>query len=141
MARKTARTAAFGLDAITIEGGLIAPEQVLKIAAADRNTKTATAYGCPKGTNLADEITRYFRIGQALWSDYAKIEVPTVTQTAAFVQNLLAQSFGFDDLKGPVEHRDGSRRYRIALEGNGGHVPVVVAAPDADGDGFTKALP
>src|SRR5690606_693891 len=35
----------------------------------------------------------------------------------------------------------GSRRYRIALEGKGGHVPIVVAAPVVDGDGFTKALP
>ena len=53
MARRN-RTAELGLEAIAIEGGLIAPEQVIKIAGAERNAKTAADYGCPKGTNLAD---------------------------------------------------------------------------------------
>ncbi|WP_170004173.1 Eco57I restriction-modification methylase domain-containing protein [Pseudopontixanthobacter vadosimaris] len=140
MARRN-RTAELGLEAIAIEGGLIAPEQVLKIAGAERNAKTAADYGCPKGTNLADEITRYFRIGQALWLDYSKIDQPTVTQTARFARDLLEQAFGFEDLTGPKDHHDGARRYRIALEGKGGHVPIVVAAPVEDGDGFAKAMP
>lgn len=140
MARRN-RTAELGLEAIAIEGGLIAPEQVIKIAGAERNAKTAADYGCPKGTNLADEITRYFRIGQALWLDYSKIDQPTVTQTAKFARDLLEQAFGFEDLSGPKDHHDGTRRYRIALEGKGGHVPVVAAAPVLDGDGFSKAMP
>ena len=139
MARRN-RTAELGLEAIAIEAGLIAPEQVIKIAGAERNAKTAADYGCPKGTNLADEITRYFRIGQALWIDYSKIDQPTVTQTAKFARDLLEQAFGFDDLSGPKDHHDGMRRYRIALEGKSGHVPIVVAAPVEDGDGFSKAL-
>ena len=140
MARRN-RTAELGLEAIAIEGGLIAPEQVIKIAGAERNAKTAADYGCPKGTNLADEITRYFRIGQALRLDYSKIDQPTVTQTAKFARDLLEQAFGFEDLSGPKDHHDGTRRYRIALEGKGGHVPIVVAAPVEDGDGFSKAMP
>ena len=140
MARRN-RTAELGLEAIAIEGGLIAPEQVIKIAGAERNAKTAADYGCPKGTNLADEITRYFRIGQALWLDYSKINQPTVTQTAKFARDILEQAFGFEDLSGPNDHHDGTRRYRIALEGKGGHVPIVIAAPVEDGDGFSKAMP
>ncbi|WP_422356998.1 Eco57I restriction-modification methylase domain-containing protein [Qipengyuania flava] len=140
MARRN-RTAELGLEAIAIEGGLIAPEQVIKIAGAERNAKTAADYGCPKGTNLADEITRYFRIGQALWLDYSKIDQPTVAQTARFAHDLLEQAFGFEDLSGPKDHHDGTRRYRIALEGKGGHVPIVVAAPVEEGDGFSKAMP
>ena len=46
MARST-RAAELGLVAVTIEGGLIAPEQVQKIVAADRTAKTAESYGCP----------------------------------------------------------------------------------------------
>lgn len=140
MARRN-RTAELGLEAIAIEGGLIAPEQVIKIAGAERSAKTAADYGCPKGTNLADEITRYFRIGQALWLDYSKIDQPTVAQTAKFAHDLLEQAFGFEDLSGPKDHHDGTRRYRIALEGKGGHVPIIVAAPVEDGDGFSKAMP
>ena len=74
MTRPTKRTAGLGLDAITIEGGLIAPEQVAAIAATERNAKTAASYDVPRGLSLGDEISRYFRIGQAIWRDYARIE-------------------------------------------------------------------
>lgn len=138
---RASRVPELGLEAITIEGGLIAPEQVARIAATERNDRTAADYDSPKGVRLGDEIARYFRIGQAIWRDYNRVEQPTVTQTAQFARDLLAQAFGFTDLAGPAEHRDGSRRYRIALEAKGGRVPVVVAVPGPDGDGFTKALP
>lgn len=140
MARST-RAAELGLVAVTIEGGLIAPEQVQKIVAADRTAKTAESYACPKGTSLGDEISRYFRIGQHVWKDYDRIEAPTVTQTAQFAHTLLTQCFGFTDLSGPVEHRDGTRRYRLAWEAKQGRVPVVVAAPVVGADAFNKAQP
>ncbi|MCF8706328.1 Methyltransferase domain-containing protein [Sphingobium faniae] len=140
MARST-RAAELGLVAVTIEGGLIAPEQVQKIVAADRTAKTADSYGCPKGTGLGDEISRYFRIGQHIWKDYDRIDAPTVTQTAQFAHDLLTQCFGFTDLAGPVEHQDGTRRYRLAWEAKDGRVPVVVAAPVVGADAFNKAQP
>lgn len=136
-----ARAAELGLVAVTIEGGLIAPEQVQKIAGAERTAKLAASYECPKGTSLGDEIARYFRIGQALWNDYSLAEAPTVTRTAQFAHDLLAQCFGFDDFAGPTEHQDGNRRYRIAWEARQGRVPVVVAAPIAGKDAFNVALP
>ena len=86
MSRHNKRAADIGFAAISIEGGLISPEQVVAIASATPDQKTAADYGCPKGTSLRDEITRYFRIGQAHWRAYALIEAPTVTQTAAFAQ-------------------------------------------------------
>lgn len=145
MTRPTKRTAELGLDAITIEGGLIAPEQVAAIAATERNAKTAAGYDVPRGLSLGDEISRYFRIGQAIWRDYARIDAPTVTQTVAFVRDLLAGAFGFGDLTGPQDHQQGTRRYRIAWEAGGGRVPIVVAAPAYDERGrpigFTRALP
>lgn len=136
-----APTSKTGLDAITIEGSLISPEMVARIAATEPGAKTAADYDCPKGTNLRDEIARYFRIGQAHWQAYHRIEVPTATQTAAFAHALLAEAFGFTDLSGPTNHQEGTRRYRIALEGKDGRVPIVVAAPVPGGDGFAKALP
>lgn len=141
MARHARRVAEIGLDAITIEGALIAVEIVAEVAATPSNAKSAADYGCPKGTTLGDEIARYFRIGQAHWQAFARIERPTVTQTAAFARDLLRDAFGFTDVQGPVEHNDGSRRYRIALEAKDGRVPIVCAAPISDGDGFAKALP
>lgn len=140
MARRSSSTE-LGLVALTIEGGLIAPEQVQKVIAADRTPKTADSYACPKGTSLGDEIARFFRIGQAIWRDYDQADAKTIARTAAFARDLLTQCLGFTDLQGPVEHREGTRRYRIALEGKGGRVPVVVAAPVEGSDAFAKPQP
>lgn len=142
MARHPTRAVSLGLDAIQIEGGLIAPEQVAKIAATERNARTAADYDCPKGTNLGDEISRYFRIGQAHWQAYSRIEQPTATQTAKFAHDLLTEAFGFTDLIGPTDRHQGTRRYRLAWEAKDGRVPIVVAAPvPTPGDGFAKAMP
>lgn len=135
------RAAELGLDAVTIEGGLIAPEQVQKIAAASSTAKLSASYDCPRGTSLNDEVARYFRIGQALWSDYERIEHKTVTHTAQFVHDLLSQCFGFDDLAGPVDHVEGNRRYRLAWEARAGRVPIVVAAPAIGREPFNLSAP
>lgn len=140
MTRPQKRAADIGLAAISVEGGLIAPEQLAVIAAATPDLKTAAEYGCPKGTSLRDEITRYFRIGQAHWQGYGRIETPTVTQTAAFVKALLEEAFGFA-LTGPHTHARDDHRFRIAWEAKGGRVPIVVAAPIEGGEAFTKSLP
>lgn len=140
MARRSSSTE-LGLVALTIEGGLIAPEQVQKVIAADRTPKTADSYACPKGTSLGDEIARFFRIGQAIWREYDQADAKTIARTAAFASDLLTQCLGFTDLAGPIEHREGTRRYRIAWEGKGGRVPVVVAAPVEGSDAFAKSQP
>jgi hypothetical protein len=110
------------------------------IAATTPDQKAAADYGCPKGTNLRDEITRYFRIGQAHWQSYAKLDSPNVGQTAAFVRNLLEQAFGFEAISGPRVHNRDGHTYRIAWEAKAGRVPIVVASPLVGGESFTKAV-
>lgn len=146
MARHMKRAADIGLAAINVEGGLISPEKLAEIAATTPDAKAAAEYHCPKGTSLRDEITRYFRIGQAHWQLWARIDKPTVTQTAAFAKALLEEAFGFESLKGPAEHLVDGHRYRIAWEAKGVRVPIVIAAPIGNESGkpveaFTKALP
>lgn len=141
MARHLKRVADIGLTAVSIEGALISPDQVVAIAATTPDQKVAADYGCPKGTSLRDEITRYFRIGQAHWQGYAKLPAPNVVQTTAFVKSLLEEAFGFEALLGPKVHHRNGHTYRIALEAKGGRVPIVVAAPLLESDAFTKALP
>ena len=145
MSRASKRSADMGFAAITIEGGLIAPDQIVAIASATPDQKLSAEYGCPKGTNLRDEITRYFRIAQAHWQAYARVEQPTMKQTSDFARSLLEQAFGFA-LNGPHHHSRDDRRYLIAWEAKGGRVPVVVAPPPPAekgraGDGFARALP
>lgn len=135
------RTADIGLAAITIEGSLIAPAEVLRIAHQTPDDKLAIDYGSLKGTDLREKISGHFNLGRASWRGYDQIENPTVQQTAAFARSMLAEVFGFDQLNGPVDHEHGGHRYRIAWEAKGGRVPVVVAAPDTDVDAFGKALP
>ncbi len=140
MVRHLKRAADIGLTAVSIEGGLISPDQMAAIAGTTPDQKAAADYGCPKGTNLRDEITRYFRIGQAHWQSYAKLTAPNVVQTAAFVRSLLQEAFGFEELTGPNVHHADGHTYRIALEAKCGRVPIVVAAPLAEGEAFAKAL-
>ena len=149
MARLVRRPADIGFAALSIEGGLIAPDQVRAIANVQPDQKTAAEYGCPKGTGLRDEITRYFRIAQAHWTTFARIQHPTSRQTAAFVRDLLEQAFGYA-LTGPHTYVRDDRRFAIAWEGRGGRVPIVVAPPPEPGaskgvgkaaDGFARALP
>ncbi|MEC3950249.1 N-6 DNA methylase [Sphingobium sp. HWE2-09] len=135
------RAADIGLAAITIEGSLIAPAEVLRIAHQTPDDKLAIDYGSLKGTDLREKISGHFNLGRASWRGYDQIENPTVQQTAAFARSMLAEVFGFDQLAGPVEHEHGGHRYRIAWEAKGGRIPIVVAAPDKDVDAFGKALP
>ncbi|MBP2447002.1 Eco57I restriction-modification methylase domain-containing protein [Rhizobium leguminosarum] len=141
MARYARRSADIGLSAISIEGGLISPAQVALVAATTPDQKAAQDYGCPKGTSLRDEITRYFRIAQAHWQGFARIENPNSVQAAEFIRSFLQQGFGFDKLTGPHRHHHEEHDYRITFEAKDGRVPIVVAAPLRDADAFTKSLP
>lgn len=141
MSRHQRRANDSGLTAIIIEGGLISPAQLAQIAATPPDLKTAADYNCPKGTNLRDEITRYFRIAQAHWQAFARIENPNAVQVAQFAKVLLEGAFGFEHLAGPHRHALEDHTYRIAWEGKGGRAPVVVAAPLAGADAFNKSLP
>lgn len=135
------RAAELGLSAISIEGALIAPSEVARILAAPADQKTAADYGCPKGTTLKDEMARYFRIGQAHWQAFDRIEQPTVQQAALFARAQLEEVFGFEQLKGPVDRQQDGHRYRIAWEAKGGRVPIVCAAPMPGDDAFRRPLP
>src|SRR6202030_4764579 len=62
MARKqTRRTAALAFDAITVEGALLAPAILARIAQHQVDGQSEADYGVPKGLTLREEIARYFR--------------------------------------------------------------------------------
>jgi hypothetical protein len=68
MARQRKKHATTSFDAITIEGALITPAMIQKIATRDAGDQTEADYRVPKGLTIRDEIARYFRIGQALFA-------------------------------------------------------------------------
>src|SRR6266478_6393247 len=96
---RSARTAlTLAADAITIEGALIPPAMLARVAAQQADGQSEEDYRVPKGLTLRDEIARYFRIGQALFTDLHAGSPTSALKTVAFVEALFRDVFGFTDL-------------------------------------------
>ena len=128
------RTAAVAFDAITVEGALIAPAMLARIAQHQAEGQNEADYGIPKGLTLRDEIARYFRIGQAMFKELTASETPSMAATANVVEKLLRDVFGFADLHRVGTRTIGDRQFTLTLEALGGRVPVVVVPPADDLD-------
>lgn len=129
-----------GFDAITIEGALISPPMLARIALQEDNATTRAAYRIPKGLTLRDETARAFRIGQALFEEFSKSQTPSTTATMRFVETLLRDVFGFSDIV-PVGSRSlGERIFPVTLEALDGRVPVIVVPPTDELDRPSASL-
>jgi N-6 DNA Methylase len=130
MARvRNSRASALAFDAITVEGALISPAMLARIARHDADQQKEPDYFIPKGLTLRDEIARYFRIGQALYAELTASKTPSPAATLSFVEKLLRDTFGFSDLRRVGSRTLGDRQFAITLDGLGGRVPVVVVPP------------
>ncbi len=128
-------------DAITLEGNLISPAMLARIAAREAGSQTEADYSVPKGLTLRDEIARYFRIGQALFAELFAGPTPSTGATIAFVEALMRDVFGFSDVCRVGTRLHGERVFAVTLEGRGGRVPIVVVPPSDDLDHATAHLP
>ena len=126
-------------EALSIEGGLLSPEWLGKIAQLQAEAQSESVYKVPKGLSLRDEIGRYWRIAEALWNDYQSIIQCSTDQaktTETFVTNLLRQCFGFDDIQSSEKIIDGERIYPISHVSGNGLVPIVISSPQEGLDGL-----
>ena len=100
MARATrkAHAAPLAFGALTVEGALIAPAMLSRIAEQKAGGQADSDYSIPKGLTLRDEIARYFRIGQALFTELFAGATPSAAATTRFVEALLRDVFGFADI-------------------------------------------
>jgi hypothetical protein len=121
-------------DAIILEGNLISPAMLTRIAAREAGSQAESDYRVPKGLTLRDEIARYFRIGQALFAGLFASPTPSTGATSAFVEALMRDVFGFSDMCRIGTRLHGERVFAVTLEGRGGRVPVVVVPPSDDLD-------
>jgi hypothetical protein len=135
--RRTCSAAALAFDALTVEGALISPAMLARIAAHQADGQTEADYGMPKGLTLRDEIAR--RIGQALLVSLAASENPSAGATIKFVEDLLRNALGFADLKRIGSRTLGDRLFAVTLEG--GRVPIVVVPPGDELDWPSEHLP
>jgi hypothetical protein len=134
MPRASTDRTALAFDALTVEGALIAPAMLARIAQHQADAQSESDYGVPKGLTLRDEIARYFRIGQAIFKELTAGETPSITATASVVERLLRDTFGFADLRRVGARTVGDRQLPLTFESLGGRVPIVVVPPADDLD-------
>jgi hypothetical protein len=123
-------------DALALEGALLPPEWLAKVAALEAAAQLPADYGVPRGLQLRDEIGRYWRIGETLWSDFAAARGGSDAMGAArrLTRELLTQVFGFADLVPAGNRTAGGRVFPIAFEALGARVPVLVGPPAEEMD-------
>lgn len=138
---KIKKSSSIIFDALTLEGGLIAPAMLERIAARDAGEQTEADYGIPKGLTLRDEMARYFRIGQALYEEFRKSKTPTTATTISFIEKLLRDVFAFQDIKKIGTRILDEHTYAVTLEALDGRVPVVIVPPSDALDRASDHLP
>ena len=126
---KARRSKSIIFDTITLEGGLVSSVMLARVAAREATAQSDADYGIPKGLTLRDEIARYFRIGAALFKDFAASPTPSAAAAVSFMEGLLGQVLGFADLEALHDNPTG-----VSLEAKKGRVPVVVVPPSDDLD-------
>jgi hypothetical protein len=128
--RTRTREAQLAFESLSIEGGLLSPEWLSKVAATAADGQSDAEYRVPKGLNLRDEIGRYWRIGQAHWAEFAaggngKANPQALAER--FVSALLREAFGFTSMVSVPPVLIAERSYPIGKAALQGRVPVVVA--------------
>lgn len=122
-------------DTLSIEGGLLSPEWISRVAQVAADAQSEADYRVPRGLALRDEIGRFWRIAQAHWTDFAAGRAAGTDPAALsrrFVTALLKDALGFESLEPVLPIIQGDRAWPIGHAALGGRVPIVVA-PAAQG--------
>jgi hypothetical protein len=128
-----------GFVAIRIEGGILPPEFLQKVAAYKAPRQTEDDYGLPKGLKLADEIGRAWRIAQAEWQEYRdrrqRADVSQVlVGVSRWLTRLMSDVLGYRDIQPSATAMLGERQYPINYRAAGGSVPMVLTTLDHELD-------
>lgn len=125
---KARRKTAIIFDAINLEGSLIAPAMLERIAARAAGEQSESDYSIPKGLTLRDEMARYYRIGQAHYKDFNSAQSQSIAAPIKLIERLFSDVFCFHTMEKVGTRSIGDRVFAVTLEGLSGRVPVVVAA-------------
>lgn len=142
--RQSRRAARLDFAGLEIAGALLTPDIVARLAAFEANDQSEESYDIPAGLKLRDEIARYYRIGEALWSRFESTRGQSVAASERFVLDLLRQCFGFDSITPQPVTRLGEREFPVRHSARGRRVPIVIAPAPADGarrSGVDESLP
>ena len=139
--RRRKQETQLAFESITIEGGLLSPDWLARVAQLQAASQTEADYAVPKGLNLRDEIGRYWRMAQAHWKDFAgglAAGADARPLAERFVLALLRDSFGFASLATVGTIQIGERAFPIGFSAQGRRVPVIIAPA---GRGLEAPLP
>lgn len=134
VSRKKAQIA---FEAISIEGGLISPEWLNKIAHLKAGQQSESDYKIHKGLNIRDVIGQYWRMAQASWELFQLGCTQSGNESAAtnkFLSDLFRQILGFESYAPAEPKQIDERIYPITSEANNGRVPIVIAPSSMDLD-------
>ena len=123
---KRRETSRIQFDALQIEGALIQPDVVAKIAAGQAWGQTDESYGVLPGLKLRDEIGRYYQVGRTLWQRFETGRAGENADLAhmQFSRDFLTKVLGFE--LADAAPRPTSLVYQIVFTKNR-HVPVAIA--------------
>lgn len=152
MARRNNHELAFA--ALSIEGALLAPDFLNKVAHLDAAEQSEADYDIPRGLKLRDEIGRYWKIAQNLWQDFSvrrgRSDVDSHAVTVRdFLEPFCRQVLGFADVRPVGQVTLDERIFPIGFAAGEGRVPLVFAAHDQGldkpstrhGDGVRRRSP
>ena len=128
-----------GFTAIRIEGGILPPEFLSVVAALEAKHQTGADYGLTKSLTLKDELARYWRIANDLYTAYAERRErtdisPIKVEVGDWLVALLKEVLGFSDLAPCRSVAAGDRAFPITHEACDGAVPVLLTTRDHDLD-------
>jgi hypothetical protein len=123
---KRRETSRIQFDALQIEGALIQPDVVAKIAAGRAWGQTDESYGVLPGLKLRDEIGRYYQVGRTLWQRFETGRAGENANLAhvQFARDFLTKVLGFELEDAAV--RSTTSGYQLVFAKNRG-VPIAIA--------------
>ena len=120
------REARITFDAIVIEGALLQPELVMRVATANPTPQLALEYGLDPGEKLRDVVQTKFTLAQSLYARFMGSDKGPVA-LKRFLNGLFSQVLEFEDVAeiGSVTLDD--RKFPIGHQALDGRVPLVFA--------------
>ncbi len=101
-------------SSIRVEGGLLLPDVLAKIAAGDAPEQNASNYDIPPGLKLRDEVLRYWALPRRPGALRNRSHRPTVSavRPPPFARDLLTKVLDFDSTSSPKGAFQAFRPYR-----------------------------
>ena len=128
-----------GFTAITVRGGILPAQFLSRVGALKAPHQSGADYGLSKSLNLKDEIARYWRIANDLFTAYQERRQredlsPAKVGVDECLVPLLRDVFGYKDIAPAAPIEQGERRFPITHQAFSGAVPLVLSTADVSLD-------